>query len=232
MRSFASAFRNDYFRFGATLIFAVLYSALRTTEYSTVVKPLPVLLWAIVVLLSPKRPEANLVFVSLSMALIGDVLLDLGDRWLIIATVPFLGSTLLLAFAFHLRTRKVVARDRRLVDLLILVPIVVAAVLFYRFTAPFLDPAAQRIGAVLLLISVILIWRSLSLSLLAPKDSTWTFRHWVGLLGASGIVANYLLYSINLGIHPVPRDLVIQVYYWGQAFAAWSFLLPRSSPTS
>lgn len=221
--------RNNWFRFGVTAVLAALYSALRSTEYSAFVKPLPIMFWCLVVIASPKRAEGKWaeekwVLASLCAAFIGDILLDLGEGWLIIATVPFLGSTLLLALAFHLRSRG--ASIPAVKDIGLLLPILLGAILFYHLTAPHMEVAARRIGAVLLGLSVLLLWRALAAALFGDD---LRLRRAAGFIGACGIVANYLLYSVNLGIRPIPRDLVIQVYYWGQAFAAWSFLKPVSS---
>ncbi len=219
-----NVFQNNAFRFGMTFILTLQYSLLRTTEWSAFVKPLPIIFWFIVVGLSAQRPAAKWVMPSLLSAAIGDVLLDLGPEWLMIATVPFLGSTLILAFAFHLRG-EVASGKTAIKELLLFLPILALATAFHLFMAPRMANSAT-IGAVLLLISSLLIWRALS-SVVFSKASDDTF--WVrliGCLGASGIVANYILYSVNIGLHPVPRDLVIQLYYWGTAFAAWSFLKP------
>lgn len=226
MHTGAMLFRNDYFRFGATLGLAVLYSLLRSTEYSTLVKPLPIILWCVIVFFSAKRREGNWVLASLGAAFVGDILLDLGENWLIVATVPFLGSTLLLALAFHLRSRANKPSPNSWKELILLAPIALGAVAFYFFTAPYMEPSARNIGSILLSISVLLLWRSLAVAVFGGASDDGQHRCWIGFAGACGIVMNYLLYTINLGVHPVPRDLVIQVYYWGQAFAAWSFLKP------
>jgi hypothetical protein len=219
---------SNIFRFGATLVLAGLYSALRTTDISTLVKPLPVILWAVIVLYSPKRPEGRWVLASLCAAFIGDILLDLGEDWLIIATVPFLGSTLLLAVAFHIRSEAKISDVLRIRELALLIPLILAATMFYHATAPHMEASARLIGSVLITISVLLLWRAVSVAVTKTSANDPAFLRWAGFIGACGIVANYLLYSVNLTGHAVPRDLVIQVYYWGQAFAAWSFLRGRA----
>ncbi|GGX59723.1 hypothetical protein GCM10011309_06890 [Litorimonas cladophorae] len=220
-----SLFRNNIFRFGMTLFLTGLYSLLRNTEWSSVVKPLPIIFWALVVMFSAKRPAAEWVVANLFAAALGDVLLDLGPDWLLIATLPFLGSTLLLALAFHLRGHALDVNLGRGEDLLLLLPIIALAVGFHLFMAPRLADAAT-VGAALLLISSLLLWRALSLVISRGNAVDPTPVRFIGFLGACGIVTNYILYSINIGLHPVPRDLVIHVYFWGQAFAAWSFLKP------
>jgi len=215
--------RNNVFRFGITFLLCLQYSLLRETNYSTIVKPLPVIFWFFIVLFSERRTESNWVLISLFAAFVGDVLLDLGDNWLMIATVPFLGSTALLALGFHFRMYKDYNPPTYDKDLLVLVPIAVSAILLHLQLSPYLGDA-RNIGAVLLTLAVLLLWRASAVLLFKNNSSDPTFRRWVGLIGASGIVANYVLYSINISVQPVPRDLVIQVYYWGQAFVAWSFL--------
>jgi hypothetical protein len=217
-------FRNDYFRFGSTLVLAVLYSGLRETEVSTLVKPLPVIFWCFIVWFSPKRREGYRVLASLCTAFIGDILLDLGEDWLIVATVPFLGSTLILATAFHLRSRSGLRNFHVSKEISLLVIWAIAAIVFYGLTAIRLEMSERLNGAVLLAISVLLLWRSSAVALLSTDPLDHRFRRWIGFAGAFGIVANYLLWAIDLGGTDIPRDLVIQVYYWGQASAAWSFL--------
>ena len=215
--------QNNYFRFGITFLLCLQYSLLRTTAYSTFVKPLPIIFWLLIVLFSNKRSTAKWVILSLSSAFIGDILLDLGEDWLKIATVPFLGSTALLALAFHFRVRNSAEKPSFLQEILLLLPIAVAAISLHLYLAPHLGDAA-KIGAVLLTLSVFLLWRSLAVLLFKKDHEDERLRRIMGVIGACGIVANYVLYSINLSVLPIPRDIVIQVYYWGQAFAAWSFL--------
>ena len=180
-----------------------------------------------IVLFSTRRPEGKWVLLSLFFAFTGDILLDLGEDWLKIATIPFLGSTVLLAFAFHLRGRGAHSKPTWIQEGLLLLPLAIAAISLHLYLAPHLGDAA-KIGAVLLSLSVLLLWRSLAVLLFKKEEGDAKFRHWLGLSGACGIVANYVLYSINISIQPIPRDLVIQVYYWGQAFAAFSFLEPTT----
>lgn len=216
---------NNYFRFGVTLILAGFYSLLRETGFSTFVKPLPIIFWFIIVLDSPKRAGGWWVLLSLFCAGLGDVLLDLGPEWLRVATVPFLASTLVLAWAFHVKGRSGGAGSHWGKEVILLLPILALASAFHRFMAPLMGEAA-KIGAVLMGLSVLLIWRALAVLVFGPTSERSRFYHLVGFLGACGIVANYVLYAVNIGLRPVPRDLVIQLYYWGTAFAAWSFLLP------
>ena len=213
--------RNNYFRFGATLILAALYSLLRTTDLSILVKPLPVILWLLIMLASPTHRGGNWVIASLVLAFIGDILLDIGDKWLAIGVVPFLCSTVLLAIAFHIKNSKHWLRVS-LKEILLLGFIIFQAVVLFGMMTPHLGEYA-KIGAVLLALSVSLLWRSLSAALWNSSETT-NYIQWIGFFGACGIVANYVLYAINLGPFSVPRDLVIQLYYWGQAFATWSFL--------
>ncbi len=214
---------NNWFRFGVTLLLCLTYSLLRETPYSTFVKPLPVIFWFIIAFLSDKRPEGKWVLFSLFAAFIGDILLDLGPEWLKIATIPFLGSTALLAVAFHFRVKATSNPPSLLKEIGLLLPIAVLFFSLYKYIAAYSDKAAT-LGAILFSLSTFLLWRALAVLLFKNDAEDRTFLRCIGLLGACGIVANYVLYSVNLSIRPIPRDLVIQVYYWGQAFAAWSFL--------
>ena len=155
----------------------------------------------------------------------GDVLLDLGPDWLMVATVPFLGSTLVLAWAFHIGGRAACVKIHWSKEALLLLPILGLAVAFHHFMAPLMGEAA-KIGAVLMGLSTLLIWRALAAVVFVASSETPRLYRVIGFVGACGIVANYVLYAVNIGLHPVPRDLVIQLYYWGTAFAAWSFLIP------
>ena len=206
-----------------SFLLCLQYSLLRTTEYSTFVKPLPVIFWFLIVCFSNRRPEGKWVLLSLFCAFIGDILLDLGADWLKIATIPFLGSTALLALAFHFRGRNTSTKPSWAKEFLLLFPIALAALSLHLYLAPYLGDSA-KIGAVLLTLAMLLLWRALAVLLFKSDAEDANLLRWLGLLGACGIVANYVLYSINLSVQPIPRDLVIQVYYWGQAFAALSFL--------
>ena len=212
--------QQAWFRWGGTAVLCLQYSLLRETEWSTWVKPLPVIFWWLIVLYSPKRPAAIWLQCSLFAAFVGDIMLDLGPDWLLLATIPFLGSTALLAFAFDRRMRSNPGSLSRRGELMIVLPLVLLG--FHTSLAQQLAHAATM-GAVLMSLSVLLFWRATAAALSCSQSAEDT-RRWFGVLGCCGIVANYVLYSIDLAGYPMPRDLVIQVYYWGQALVAWSFL--------
>ena len=222
--------KNNAFRFGITFLLCLQYSLLRETTYSTIVKPLPVIFWLLIVLFSDRRPEWKWVIGSLLAAFIGDILLDLGPDWLKIATIPFLGSTALLALAFHFRVTNTTDKPALVKEILLLLPIAGFFFACYQYIASYSDKAAT-VGAILFTLSGLLLWRATAVLLFKKDSEDANFRRKMGVLGACGIVANYMLYSIDLSIQPMPRDLVIQVYYWGQAFAAWSFLAPEKITT-
>lgn len=215
--------KNNVFRFGITFLLCLQYSLLRETGYSTIVKPLPVVFCLLIVFFSEKRPEGKWIILSLSAAFIGDILLDLGPNWLIIATIPFLGSTALLALAFHFRVSTDTVKRSILKEVGLSIPIVILFLGLYRYLLAYSNNAAT-VGAVLFTLSALLLWRSVAVLLFKNNEVDADFRRVMGVIGACGIIANYVLYAIDLSVHPIPRDLVIQVYYWGQAFAAWSFL--------
>lgn len=214
---------NNVFRFGITFLLCLQYSLLRETSYSTIVKPLPVIFWLFIVFFSEKRREGKWVILSLLAAFIGDILLDLGPNWLKVATIPFLGSTALLALAFHFRGRRSEEKPTFLKEVFLLLPIAALFFGLYQYIAAYSDKAAT-IGAVLFTLATFLLWRSMAVLLFKKDQEDANIRRVMGVIGACGIIANYVLYAIDLSIQPIPRDLVIQVYYWGQAFAAWSFL--------
>lgn len=214
--------QQAWFRWGGTALLCLQYSLLRETEWSTWVKPLPVIFWWLIVLYSPKRPAAFWLQCSLFAAFVGDIMLDLGPDWLLLATIPFLGSTALLAFALDRRMRRNPGRLSLTRELVILVPLALLAAGFHASLAQQLAHAAAM-GAVLMGLSVLLLWRAAAAAL-SCKPEAEDPRRWLAVLGCCGIVANYVLYSVDLAGYPMPRDLVIQVYYWGQALVAWSFL--------
>lgn len=225
----ALIWQQAWFRWGGTLLLCLQYSLLRETEWSTWVKPLPVIFWWLIVWFSPKRPAACWLQCSLFAAFLGDIMLDLGPGWLLVATVPFLGSTALLAFALDRRMRFNPGALSWRTELLILIPLVVLATVFHTSLSQQLAHAAGM-GAVLMGLSVLLIWRALAAAL-ACESAEYDPRRWLAVFGCCGIVANYVLYSVDLAGYAVPRDLVIQVYYWGQALVAWSFLQSRETTT-
>ena len=215
--------KNNYFRFGITFLLCLQYSLLRETTYSTITKPLPIIFWLLIALFSEKKKAGTWVVISLCFAFLGDILLDLGDQWLKIGALPFLVSTALLAVAFHFRFRNSNQHPDFLKGGLLLIAVALPFVWLYRMLVQQTAEAAN-IGAILFTISVFLLWTALG-NLLFNKEERGTFiRPLLGFVGACGIVANYVLYSIDLYLLPIPRDIVIQVYYWGTAFVTWSFL--------
>lgn len=122
-----------------------------------------------------------------------------------------------------MRGRTAIGKAQRFKSVLLLLPIALLAFGFHHIMAPVMGEAA-KIGAVLMLLSTLLIWQSLTVLIFKRESDDLRFYRFMGFIGTCGIVANYVLYSINIGLTPIPRDLVIQLYYWGQAFAAWSFL--------
>jgi len=214
---------NNYFRFGITFLLCLQYSLLRETSYSTLTKPLPIIFWLLIALFSEKNKAGGWIIISLGFAFLGDVLLDLGDQWLKIGALPFLLSTAFLAVAFHFRLQMSNSNGSYLKRGFLFLLIALPFIFIYRALVQHSTEAAT-IGAVLFTISVFLLWTSLS-NLLCNKIEKITFnRPLLGFFGACGIVANYVLYSIDLYVTPIPRDLVIQVYYWGTALVTWSFL--------
>lgn len=223
--------RKDSVRFTVTAGLCLLYSLLRTTDFGVWVKALPILFWLVIALVSSRRPEGNWIIASLVLAATGDVLLDLGRAWLIAGTVPFLGATALLVIAFHRRTRAGSETPGwRILEWIVLLPLIAAAVALHSWLTPHLGDRS-RIATVLLTLSVLLLWRATVVAIATVADSRGDprLRRLAGMIGACGIVANYILYAIDLSVQEMPRDLVIQVYYWGQAFVTWSFLTPRDS---
>jgi len=214
---------NNYFRFGITFLLCLQYSLLRETSYSTITKPLPIIFWLLIMLFSERKKTGSWIIISLCFAFLGDILLDLGDQWLKIGSLPFLVSTALLAVAFHLRLRNSNSNSSHLKKGVLFLLVALPFILLYRVLVQRSTEAAT-IGAVLFTISVFLLWTSLSNLIFNKKEKTTLIRPWLGFVGVCGIVANYVLYSIDLYLMPIPRDLVIQVYYWGTAFIVWSFL--------
>jgi len=216
-------FSNNYFRFGITFLLCLQYSLVRDTSYSTITKPLPVIFWLLITLFSEKNKAGVWIIISLSFAFLGDILLDLGDQWLKIGALPFLVSTAFLAVAFHFRLRHSNSNSSYIQKGFLFVLVALPFVLLYWILVQQSREAAT-IGAVLFTISVFLLWTALSNLLFNKTEKSNYIRPLFGVLGACGIVANYVLYSIDLHLAPIPRDVVIQVYYWGTAFVTWSFL--------
>lgn len=217
-------FQNNLFRFGITFLLCLQYSLLRETSYSTFTKPLPIIFWLVIALSSKKQKEGRWLVISLTFAFLGDILLDLGEAWLKIGALPFLGSTAFLALGFHRRLQNsnqsnATFRKKALVFLLLFLPFLLLFLVLIQYSSE-----TAFIGAVLYTLSVFLLFTSLSNLLFNLAEKVNPTKVFLGFVGACGIVANYVLYSIDLHLHPIPRDLVIQVYYWGTAFAAWSFL--------
>lgn len=210
-------------RFAITFLLCLLYSLFREEAVSTILKPLPVIFWLLVAIFSKRQAAGKWVIVSLSFAFLGDILLDLGDKWLKIGAIPFLSSTAFLAWAFHVRLKQAnntsTALRKSLIFLLIAMPFVLLFITLIRYSTD-----AARVGGALFILSVFLLSTSLSNLLYNESEKNSRIKSLAGFLGACGIVANYVLYSIDLYMTPIPRDLVIQVYYWGTALVTWSYL--------
>jgi len=220
----STIFENNYFRFGVTFLLCLQYSLLKETTYSTITKPLPIIFWLFIVLFSRRKQSGRWVIISLCFAFLGDILLDLGDQWLRIGALPFLLSTAFLALAFHMRLRNSEPISNYLLKGFLLVIIAVPFMLLHQTLIQY-STEAGTIGAILFTIATFLLWTSLSNLLFNKMEKDDFIRPFLGVVGACGIIANYVLYSIDLYMMPIPRDVVIQVYYWGTAFVAWSFLL-------
>ncbi len=215
--------RNNVVRFTLTIILSLAYSVLRETEYSTLVKPLPIIFWLIVILNSDRIRSSRWVIASLSLALIGDILLDLGDQWLQVGSIPFLISTALLGWAFHRRLIHSTSKTTLKKKFVVLTLTGISFIVLYLFLISYSTEAAL-IGGVLFSISALLITASLNNFLFNSREKEVYLIPLLGLVGACGIVLNYVFYSIDLYVMSIPRDVVIQVYYWGTALATWSFL--------
>ena len=214
---------NNRWRFVITLVLTICFSICRETDYSTLLKPLPILYWLIIAINCNKIKGGGWVIVSLSFAILGDILLDLGDRWLQLGSLPFLISTVILAFAFRQRLNNHDRLAAKRTILTVYAAVFSCFILLYLWISSYTQEAAI-IGAVLYLISALLICTALNTTLAETSQSTYSSKAIIGFIGSCGIVANYVLYSIDLYVFPIPRDIVIQVYYWGTALVVWSFL--------
>ena len=215
-------FRNNYFRFFFTLVFTVLYSLFRESEYSTIVKPLPIIYWLFVATFSPKINGGYWLVGSLLFAFIGDILLDVSSIQLTVSTIPFLLFTALLAvsifYRFQADEKKVLRKSD--IPILILIVILVFGLLFSISDS---KGPLRYIQSGLALASIMLLWNGIRLMTKKSNDDPRWKRN-LAFIGILGIIGNYVLYALNLKGFEVSRDLVIQIYYWGQAMVAWSFL--------
>jgi len=215
--------QNNWFRFAFTFLFCLLYSLIRETSYSTFAKPLPILFWLLIVINSSRIGSANWLIYALTTAALGDILLDLGDQWLKIGAIPFLVSTALLAYAFHRRLKRSMLVVSKYKKLSVFISVFILFGVIYVYIRGHSEEAAS-IGLVLFTLSAFLIANALSNLFFNRKEHYEIIKPILGFTGACGIVANFVLYSVDLYVTPIPRDLVIQVYYWGTAFVAWSFI--------
>jgi len=220
-----SRFRNPLVFVVVTIFLTAQYSLLRDGGLSTLVKPLPILFFAAVLAFSLKRKGGKFVLLSLLAASLGDVLLDLGDAWLRAGAVVFIGSTLLLADAFNLRQKSLERRVPRAIDALIVAILFMSAAFFVAQMSAAL-PDTLIVGSVLMALSALLISLAATTALRDGASGDPMSSRLIAFFGACGIVSNFILYTLGLAGFTFPRDLVIQLYYWGQAAVTWSFLLP------
>ena len=215
--------QNNWFRFSITFLFCLLYSLLRETSYSTFVKPLPILFWLLIVINSSRIGSANWLIYALITAAMGDILLDLGTQWLKIGAIPFLVSTAFLAYAFYTRLKRSEPAVSLLKKMSVIFLAFIPFAVLYVYIRGYSDEAATT-GLVLFTLSAFLIANALANLIFNRSEHSNIIKPILGFAGACSIVANFVLYSVDLYVTPIPRDLVIQVYYWGTAFVTWSFI--------
>lgn len=219
---YSQVLHNQSLRIISFLILCLLYSLFKDDSVSTFLKPLPIIFCLLVLLNTPRIVAAKWLVYSLSCAIIGDILLDLGENWVQIGALPFLASTALMAIAFHIRLSQTGYSSSAVKQGVILIMVATPFLCLFNWLTNYSTEAVIT-GGVLFSLSVILITTAIANLLFNKQERPALSKPVLGLLGTSGIVANYVLFSIDLYVAPVPRDLVIQVYYWGTALVVWSF---------
>ena len=220
---FSQILHNQSLRIISFLILCFLYSFFKDDPVSTFLKPLPIVFCLFILLNTQRINAAKWLVYSLSCAIIGDILLDLGEDWIQIGALPFLASTAFMAVAFKKRLSATLHRASLLNQSLILILVALPFLCLFNWLISYSTEAANT-GSVLFTLSVILITTAITNLIFNKQERPILLKLILGLMGALGIVANYVLFSIDLYVVPIPRDLVIQVYYWGTALVVWSFM--------
>ena len=148
-------FTNNYLRFYTFGLLTILYSLFRESSSSTFLKPLPIVFCLFILLNTQRINAAKWLVYSLSCAIIGDILLDLGEDWIQIGALPFLASTAFMAVAFKKRLSATLHRASLLNQSLILILVALPFLCLFNWLTNY-STEAVKTGGVLFSLSVIL----------------------------------------------------------------------------
>jgi hypothetical protein len=187
---------------------ALGYSLVQELHYSVWIKPLPVLFCFLILLWNQSwsPPTAKIVLVGLVISMVGDIALDLSATTLGIGIFTLVMS--LYGVALY-KANKDLSTSTLIPTLLVFGGI-------YAMMYPHL--ADRKVSAAIYqLVLIWMVWQGATMLIWSTKNnSPTTSQKWLLFLGVLGIAMNGVLYGVDLYLLPIPRDLVIHSYYFGQ----------------
>ena len=187
---------------------ALVYSLVQELHYSVWIKPLPVLFCFLILLWNQSwsPPTAKIVLVGLVISMVGDIALDLSATTLGIGIFTLVMS--LYGVALYKANKDLSAST--------LIPTLLVFGGIYAMMYPYL--ADRKVSAAIYqLVLIWMVWRGATMLIWNTKNSSpTTSQKWLLFLGVLGIAMNGVLYGVDLYLLPIPRDLVIHSYYFGQ----------------
>lgn len=189
------------------ILAAISYSLTRAYDFSVWIKALPVLCCFLILLCnrswSPRTTQIILIGMAISM--LGDIALDLSATTLGIGIFTVVMS--LYGYALY--------QAQRAFTWLALIPTLIIFASIYAMMYPHLS--GRRVSAAIYqLVLIWMVWRGAALLTWKNQHGPDSYQKWFIFLGTLGIALNGVLYGVDLYLFPIPRDLVIQVYYLGQ----------------
>ncbi len=193
---------------GGFIVSALWFSLVRDNELGYLVKIIPIAMLIGLVLQAPKGVSTRLVAVALVVSAIGDIVVELGFTQAGVGV--FVVVMLVYSACFYLSCQQS--------GWLLLIFWLIVGGLLYGFLFPYLA-GVEWSGALYQCIICLMMWRA-SVALLGTQSSG--LARILAFIGALGIALNGVLYAVDLYLVSINRDLIIQLYYWGQLAIALS----------
>lgn len=194
--------KRNAISFAVFVIAAALFSYTREESYGYLTKIVPIVLLFIFSWRALPSTSRNIVQLGLLLSMAGDILLEWQNTTA--GVVIFVLVMLLYSTYFTLQNKQF------RVWLLSFYIVISAGIYITLFPAL---GERQVSGAIYQIVICVMLWRA---SAMINDKSISGCRGLFALLGALGIALNGILYAVDLYLFEVNRDLVIQLYYFGQ----------------
>lgn len=192
------------------IITALAYSLCRGKDYSVWIKALPVFSCLLYYTTHGLRGIITdpIIVGGLIISMVGDIALDLGYTTVGIAIF----TLVMLIYGIGLYCFNQSRSWRSLILIVLILGVI------YYLMYPHLE--GRRTSGLIYQIALgWMVWRGTGTLTLHSNIVPLTSRQsYFILAGTIGIAANGILYGIDVYLHPIPRDIVIQSYYFGQFF--------------